>query len=84
MLTSNVVTVGTAVTRIAQAAGSPLILDIHNESGHAAYFGGTAITVGTGFHVDSHEHFNIVLHPGNTLYGISNQPASIIVIGQQL
>lgn len=84
MLTSNVVTVGTAVTRIVQAQGSPLIVDIHNESGQALYIGGTGIAVGTGFHIDSHEHFNMVIHPGNTLYGIANQPISVVVMGQQL
>lgn len=84
MLTSGAITVGTAVTKVAQAGGSPLLLDLHNESGQSIYLGQSNVTTSTGFHLDQHEHYQIHLHPGNSLYAISGNTATLIVMGQQL
>lgn len=85
MLQSRAITVGTAVVRVAEAAGSPLIIDFHNESGHDIYFGGPNVTSTTGFHLDQHEHLHLDLHPGNELYAVTAaNEATLIVLEQQL
>ena len=85
MLTSRSVTVGTAITRVAGAGGSPLMLNLHNESGRAIYIGGTAVSTTTGFHIDQHEHFQFSLYPGNELYACTAaNTASLICLEQQL
>ena len=85
MLDSRSVTVGTAITRVAGAGGSPLMLNLHNESGHAVYIGGTAVSPTTGFHIHSHEHFQFSLYPGNELYACTAaNTANLICLEQQL
>lgn len=85
MLESRSVTVGTAVTRVAEAAGGPLMMNLHNESGQAVYIGGTAVTTSTGFHLDQHEHLQITIYPGNELYACTaSNTASLICLEQQL
>ena len=85
MLTSRAVSVGTAVTRVAEAAGGPLIMSIHNESGQAVYIGGTAVSTSSGFHIDQHEHFQLTLYPGNELYACTgSNTVSLICLEQQL
>jgi hypothetical protein len=83
-LTSQAITVGITVTRIAQAAGSPLQLELYNNSQHAIYFGGSNVTTTNGFHLDKNLSYSITLYPGNTLYAIAASPAALNVLGQQL
>lgn len=85
MLTSRAITVGTAVTRVCEAAGGPLVMSLHNESGHAIYIGGVNVTSSTGFHLDQHEHFSLSIYPGNELYAVTSaNTATLIVLEQQL
>lgn len=85
MLTSRAVSVGTAVVRVAEAAGSPLIIDFHNESGHDVYLGGPDVTSTTGFHVSKHEHLHLSLYPGNEIYGCTAaNVTTLICLEQQL
>ena len=85
MLTSRAVSVGTAVARIAEAAGGPLICELHNESGQAVYLGGADVTSVTGFHIDQHEHLHLTIYPGNELYACTAaNTASLVCLEQQL
>ncbi len=85
MFTSRAVSVGTAVVRVAEAAGSPLIIDFHNESGHDVYLGGPNVTFTTGFHVSQHEHLHLSLYPGNEIYACTaSNVATLICLEQQL
>ncbi len=85
MLSSRAVSVGTAVVRVAEAAGSPLLINFHNESGHDIYLGGSDVTPTTGFHLDQHEHLQMSLYPGNEIYACTaSNVASLICLEQQL
>lgn len=85
MLTSQALTIGTTASRVAVAGSSPLHLDLHNESGQAVYIGQSDVTSSTGFHIDSHEHFQITLYGGNEIYACTaSNTATLICMGQQL
>lgn len=85
MLTSRAVSVGTAVTRVVEAAGGPLLIELHNEGGHAVYVGGSDVTASTGFHIDQHEHLHLTIYPGNELYACTAaNTSSLICLEQQL
>lgn len=83
-LTTQLVTIGTAVTRICHATGGPLQLMIHSDSNTDVYLGGSDVTTSTGFHMRKEETLQFNLMPGNTLYGISTAPSPIILMEQQL
>ena len=85
MLTSRAVSVGTAVVRVAEAAGSPLIIDFHNNSGHVVYLGGPNVTSTTGFHLKQDENLHLSLYAGNEIYACTaSNVATLICLEQQL
>jgi hypothetical protein len=83
-LVTQLVTIGTAVTRICHATSGPLHLMIHSDSNTEVWLGGVDVTTSTGFHTRKEDTLQFNLMPGNTLYGIAATPAPIILMEQQL
>jgi hypothetical protein len=81
-IVSYVVNVGTVATRLVQAAGNPLHLNIHADDNQNVYLGGSAVTSASGFPIQKNEELSLSLFPGNTLYAVSATPSQVIIFEQ--
>lgn len=74
-LTSGVVAMGTAATLIdGTTSSNPVHLHIHNnDNSDSLYIGGPDVTTNTGMQLVKLDSIDIVLRPGNTLYGVSTK-----------
>lgn len=85
-LTNTQKTLSTTASKLVGAGGSPCKIIIHNEAGKNVYIGGSsAVTASNGFHIASHEMFDIDLMPGNELWAICESgTGDVVVLAQQL
>lgn len=81
-ITSYTLNVGTTATRLIQAPGNPLNLNIHADSNQDIFLGGSAVTAATGFPLKQNEQLTLNLFPGNTLYAVSATPSQVIIFEQ--
>lgn len=79
-LTSGVVSIGTAATLIdGTASSNPIHLHIHNnDNSDALYIGGPDVTTNTGMQLVKLDSLDIILRPGNTVYGVSTKDGHTI------
>ena len=83
---SAVVAITGVPTRINGASVNPIRLTIHNnDNTDDLYLGNETVTVGSGLVVGKLETIQIILNPGETLYGIvaGNTPHSLSWLSQE-
>lgn len=81
-ITSYSLAVGTAATRLVQAAGNPMQLSIHADANQDIWLGGSAVTSATGFPVRKNETLIFNLYASNILYAVSAAPATVTIMEQ--
>ena len=74
-LTSGVVSIGTVATLIdGSASSNPIHLHIHNnDNSDAVFIGGPDVATTTGLQLVKLDSVDIILRPGNTVYGVSTK-----------
>lgn len=83
---SGVVAITGTATRINGASVNPIRLTIHNnDNTDDLFLGNGTVTVGSGLVVGKLETIQIILNPGETLYGVvsGNTPHSLSWLSQE-
>ena len=72
-LTSGQTTVGTVAVQIDGADENPSFIHLHNnDNTKTLYLGGEGVTTSTGLALLKEDSIDLVLYPGNQLYGVTS------------
>ena len=83
-LTSNVVTTNDSTAVLIKKAGSnPIKLNLHNSSGGVIYLGGANVSSANGYHISNAESLELILLPGNSLFGLAGSGSKDIAWFEQ-
>lgn len=78
-ITSGQTTVGTVSTQIDGSDDNPSFLRIHNnDNTKTLYVGGSDVTISNGLAVLKQEAFDIILHPGATIYAVTDSGTHVV------
>jgi hypothetical protein len=78
-ITSGHTTIGLTATVIDGTSPNPSRLHIHNNDQQQNLFiGGADVTISTGLLLEKQDSIELVLNPGETLYGVSSQGGHVV------
>ena len=78
-LTSGQTTVGTVAVQIDGADENPSFIHLHNnDNTKTLYVGGSDVTISNGLAVLKQESFDIILHPGSTIYAVTDSGTHVV------
>lgn len=78
-ITSGQTTVGTVAAQIDGADDNPSFLRIHNnDNTKTLYVGGADVTTSNGLAILKEEAFDIILHPGATIYAVTSSGTHVV------
>jgi hypothetical protein len=84
-MTTAQISVTTAATLICAANAQSQRVTIHNnETSQQIFLGDSGVTISTGIHLDGKEERQIILNPGEGLWGVSANTNSVSVMIQKM
>lgn len=84
-MTTAQISVTTAATLLCAANSMSQRVTVHNnENSQQVFIGDSGVTTSTGVHLDGKEERQIILNPGEGLWGISSNSNSVSVMIQKM